>query len=117
MRAQAACGELLLELQPLVHHHARRFFGFNTAAIWLRVTLDTAASAPRNWLLEVAYPPLDHLDLYTPGADGYLRQSAGDHLPFSSRAIKHRNHVLPVTLAPGESTLYLRIQCQRAETA
>ena len=103
--------------QPLRPQRPGPNFGFNTAAIWLRVTLDTAATAPRNWLLEVAYPPLDHLDLYTPGADSYLRQSAGDHLPFSSRAIKHRNHVLPVTLVPGESTLYLRIQSEGAVTA
>ena len=103
--------------QPLLPEKPGPNFGFNTAVIWLRVTLDTAATAPRDWLLEVAYPPLDHLDLYTPGADGYLRQSAGDHLPCSSRAIKHRNHVLPVMLAPGESTLYLRIQSEGAVTA
>jgi PAS domain S-box-containing protein len=92
-------------------------FGFNTAAIWLRVTLQTGAEAPSDWLLEVAYPPLDHLDLYSPGPGGYLRQQAGDHLPFSSRAIPHRNHVLPLTLAPGVSTLYLRIQSEGAVTA
>lgn len=92
-------------------------FGFNTSAIWLRITLDTAADAPRDWLLEVAYPPLDHLELFTPGPHGYVRQAAGDHLPFDSRVIAHRNHVLPVALAPGQSTLYLRIQSEGAVTA
>jgi PAS domain S-box-containing protein len=92
-------------------------FGFDTAAIWLRVSLDAAAGAPRHWLLEVAYPPLDHLELYVPGPGGYTKQEAGDHLPFSSRAVAHRNHVLPVTLAPGESTLYLRIQSEGAVIA
>ena len=76
-----------------------------------------ASDAPRDWLLEIAYPPLDHLVLFTPGHDGYVRQEAGDHLPFASRAIKHRNHVLPVRLAPGSSTLYLRIQSEGAVTA
>jgi PAS domain S-box-containing protein len=92
-------------------------FGFDTAAIWLRVSVDAAAGAPRHWLLEVAYPPLDHLELYVPGPGGYAKQEAGDHLPFSSRAVAHRNHVLPVTLAPGESTLYLRIQSEGAVIA
>jgi PAS domain S-box-containing protein len=92
-------------------------FGFDTAAIWVRVSVDAAAGAPRHWLLEVAYPPLDHLELYVPGPGGYAKQEAGDHLPFSSRAVAHRNHVLPVTLAPGESTLYLRIQSEGAVIA
>jgi PAS domain S-box-containing protein len=92
-------------------------FGFDTAAFWLRVSGAAAAGAPRHWLLEVAYPPLDHLELYVPGPGGYAKQEAGDHLPFSSRAVAHRNHVLPVTLAPGESTLYLRIQSEGAVIA
>ncbi len=32
---------------------------------------------------------------------GYARQAGGDQLPFASRAVAHRNHVLPVRLAPG----------------
>lgn len=103
--------------EPLLVTGPGANFGFNTAAIWLRVTLQTGPEAPRDWLLEVAYPPLDHLDLYSPGPAGYLRQEAGDHLPFSSRVIPHRNHVLPLTLAPGVSTLYLRIQSEGAVTA
>lgn len=103
--------------QPLQPTGPGASFGFDTAAIWLRLTLDTAPDAPRDWLLEIAYPPLDHLVLFTPGPDGYVRQEAGDHLPFASRAIKHRNHVLPVRLAPGSSTLYLRIQSEGAVTA
>ena len=70
--------------QPLAAGGPGANFGFNTAAIWLRVTLRPAADTPRDWLLEVAYPPLDYLDLYAPGAGGYVRQTAGDHLPFST---------------------------------
>ena len=103
--------------QPLRPVGSGPNFGFDTAAIWLRVTVDAAADAPRTWLLEVAYPPLDHLQLYVPGPGGYAMQEAGDHLPFASRVVTHRNHVLPVTLAPGESTLYLRIQSEGAVIA
>src|SRR5689334_22046252 len=54
------------QFQPLESARAGPNFGFDTSAIWLRVAVDRAADAPRDWLLEVAYPPLDHLDLYTP---------------------------------------------------
>ncbi|MDP3857035.1 MAG: 7TM diverse intracellular signaling domain-containing protein [Stagnimonas sp.] len=87
-------------------------FGLTRSAIWLRVHLKPAAGTPPDWLLEVAYPPLDRLELYAPdGAGGHARQLAGDAYPFESRAVAHRNHVLPVRLSPGgATTLYLRIE-------
>ena len=53
------------------------------------------ASAARNWLLELAYPPLDNLELYLPdGAGGYrLAAQTGDAPPFSSRQIKQNNYL------------------------
>ena len=107
-----------VRFQPLSVSGPGANFGFTSAAIWMRITLHTTAATPPDWLLEVAYPPLDHLDLFVPGASGYQRQAAGDHLPFASRSIPHRNHVLPVTLAPGGSaTLYLRVQSEGSVTA
>ena len=87
-------------------------FGLSRSAWWLKVTLDAPAGLPLDWLVEVAYPPLDHVELHAPGAAfGYERQVGGDSLPFSARAIVHRNHVFPVQLLPGtRSTLYLRVQ-------
>jgi PAS domain S-box-containing protein len=85
-------------------------FGFTRAAIWLRITLTTGSNTPREWLLELAYPPLDNVELFTPGYSGFERLVAGDRHPFSSRPIPHRNHVLPVSLEPGAATtLYLRL--------
>ena len=93
-------------------------FGFRRAAIWLRVTLRTAADTPPDWLLEVAYPLLDHVALYTPTGSGYQRQETGDRLPFSARLIPHRNFVLPVTLASGAATtVYIRLQSDAAVSA
>jgi PAS domain S-box-containing protein len=85
-------------------------FGLTPAAVWLRVTLQSPAGADPAWLLEVSYPPLDRLELYAPDAQGrFQRQVAGDLIPFSQRAVSHRNHVLPLALAPGKSTtIYLR---------
>ncbi|MES2635010.1 MAG: 7TM diverse intracellular signaling domain-containing protein [Pseudomonadota bacterium] len=86
-------------------------FGLTSAAIWLRVNLQAEPSAPRDWLLEIAYPPLDSIELHAPDANGvYQVQRAGDQLPFASRAIAHRNHVLPLHLAGASNVIYLRLQ-------
>lgn len=86
-------------------------FGLTASAIWLKVDLATPAGADPAWLLELAYPPMDDIQLFVPDArSGYQLQRSGDLLPFASRSIVHRNHVLPVQLASGAvSTLYLRL--------
>jgi PAS domain-containing protein len=86
-------------------------FGFTSSAIWLRVTLASGAGTPVDWLLELAYPPLDNVELYAPGeSTPWERFVAGDRRPFSERAVPHRNHVLPVRLPPASvTTIYLRL--------
>ena len=92
-------------------------FGITSSVIWLKVTLRPTADAPVSWLLEVAYAPLGRLEFFAPGPDGYVRQSAGVAHPFGSRAIPHRNHVLPVVLRPGTpATLYLQVQSEGSVT-
>ena len=104
--------------QPMSGTGAGANFGFRRAAIWLRVTLRTAADAPSDWLLELAYPLLAHVELYTPTGSGYQRQETGDRLSFSARLIPHRNFVLPVTLASGAATtVYIRLQSDAAVSA
>ncbi|OYY34533.1 MAG: hypothetical protein B7X65_15550 [Polaromonas sp. 39-63-25] len=89
-------------------------FGLTSSAFWLRITLQAQTDTPAPWLLEVAYPAIDQLDLYTATPrGGFEHQRGGDLLPFASRAVPHRNHVLPVMLQPGAgTTLYLRVQSQ-----
>ena len=86
-------------------------FGLTRSAIWLRIQIHAARDTPRDWLLEVAYPPLNQLEVYSQLAGGgFEEQVAGNLQPFASRAIPHRNHVLPLALAPGaDTTIFLRI--------
>jgi PAS domain S-box-containing protein len=86
-------------------------FGMVRGAIWLRIDVRSAAGSAPDWLLELAYPPLDHLELFSPDPQGgWKRQVGGDHEPFAQRPMAHRNHVLPVWLPPGRAaTLYLRL--------
>lgn len=92
--------------------------GYSRSVFWLRVDLLYRPLLPddaRNWLLELAYPPLDHLELYLPdGAGGYrLAGRTGDALPFSSRQIAQNNYLFNLELEPGKpQRVYLRAQSQ-----
>ena len=105
--------------KPTTNGAASTNFGATNSAIWLRVRLRTRLDAPRHWLLEVANPPLDRLDLYVSNTSGtYEHRAGGDSLPFARRAVPHRNHVEPVELDPGSvTTLYLRIASQGTVSA
>ncbi|MEN0108426.1 MAG: 7TM-DISM domain-containing protein, partial [Pseudomonas sp.] len=77
--------------------------GYSHSVFWLRVDLayrPQALLGQQPWLLELAYPPLDHLDLYLPdGAGGYrLAQRTGDTLAFSSRPISLTNYLFDLKL-------------------
>jgi PAS domain S-box-containing protein len=93
-------------------------FGLTRSAIWLRIDLKTGADTPVDWLLEVAYPPLNQLDLYSLGPGfGFELQRAGNLQSFGSRTVVHRNHVLPVKLLRGDNRIYMRVQSQGTVSA
>ncbi|MFO2464602.1 ATP-binding protein [Pseudomonas sp. 15FMM2] len=100
------------------HGNATLNAGYSRSVFWLKVDLHYAPKDPdarRTWLLELAYPPLDHLELYVPdSAGGYrLAGRTGDALPFVSREIRQNNYLFTVDLDPGEQkTLYLRLQSE-----
>jgi diguanylate cyclase (GGDEF)-like protein len=82
---------------------------------WLRIRL--VATHPGRCLLEVAYPPLDRVDLFFAGPSALVEhQVSGDRMRFSERAYPHRNLVFPLDPPEGESTLYLRIESQGSMT-
>lgn len=92
--------------------------GYSRSAFWLKVDLHYLPKDPqaqRTWLLELAYPPLDHLELYVPDdAGGYrLAGRTGDAVPFASREIRQNNYLFTVDFKAGEQkTLYLRLQSE-----
>ncbi len=91
--------------------------GYTASAIWLRVDLlyqpHQRGEEATDWLLELAYPPLDRVDLYLPDAYGgfALAERSGDSRPFADRTIKHNYFVFPLRLQPEQPLrLYLRIE-------
>lgn len=112
VRAQAAAGQF----KP--HDKATLNAGYSRSAFWLKIDLHyrpTNPSAQRSWLLELAYPPLDHLDLYLPdaGGDYQLVRQTGDALPFATREIRQNNYLFGLNFVPEQAqTVYLRLQSQ-----
>ncbi|TFV99477.1 hybrid sensor histidine kinase/response regulator [Oxalobacteraceae bacterium OM1] len=85
-------------------------FGLVQSAVWLRVTLQNTSARDIERLLEIGYPHLHHVSLFTPQANGYRETATGASHPFADRPMEHRNFVFPVRLAAhSEAVYYLRV--------
>ncbi|TGK22309.1 guanylate cyclase [Leptospira fluminis] len=92
-------------------------FGITEYAYWIRIPVRNRSQKVRSWYLEISHPVLDHVDLYVPSEGGYSVMKAGDKLPFSERAINHRNFIFELPFhgeedSGKESVLYLRIESE-----
>lgn len=90
--------------------------GFADAAYWFALRLENNRSNRQTGLLEIAYPILDRVALFTLGANGEIQETlTGDLAPVSSRPIAHRNFLFPLTLQAGETqTILLRVETEGA---
>lgn len=87
-------------------------FSFTTSTYWFHLRLENHHAAQRDWLLEAAYPLIDHYTFHVL-ENGQLVDTteAGRTFPFHQRAIKSRNIVYPLTLLPGQGKeIYIRVQ-------
>ncbi len=87
--------------------------GYSKAAIWFRFSLQSDAPVETEWFLDVAFPRLDRVEVYSPSETapgGYEVSVGGDSLPFFARQIEHRNLVFRVRARPGaEQVFYIRV--------
>ncbi len=88
--------------------------GYTRSAWWLAFQVRAPIENPLTdlpWLLELAFPTLDLVEVYRPGA--HTPHRAGDTYPFSERPMRHVNFVFPMAHAtPGAETVFLRVQSQ-----
>ena len=76
-------------------------------ALWFRFTVPPAPDAER-WYLEIPYPAVDRVTLYTPDSIGqWLPQSAGDTIPVAEWPVPHRHPLMPITVSAEEPRKYL----------
>jgi len=93
-------------------------FGYSASAFWLRIPLESRLAQPSDWLLEIAFPSLDRVELFLPQGSGNAEHLlTGDRLPFAERPYPNRNLVLPLRLPAGEPlVLYLRVASEGSLT-
>jgi signal transduction histidine kinase len=81
--------------------------GMTADAVWLRIELELAEKAQRDWILDIPYGHLRSIDWFIPVKDGMgyvLASELNAPLP------NYRYYAQPVTLHPGMQTLYARVQ-------
>ena len=70
---------------------------------------------PETRFVGVEYPPLDHVTLYYPGADGgndFVEIASGDHLPYGSSGVSHRNFIFHLPEYLNGRCIYFKIQSE-----
>jgi hypothetical protein len=74
--------------------------GYTSSAYWFRLRLRNDLAYPVERVIEVEQPYLGRVEAYLPRTDteGFLYLAAGDDLPFSVRAVRHRLPVFPISL-------------------
>ena len=75
--------------------------------LWIRFTVPPAPDAER-WYLEIPYPSVNRVTLYTPDTVGqWSPQSAGDTIPVAEWPVPHRHPLLPVVVSAEEPRKYM----------
>lgn len=91
--------------QPVENENAS--FGYDKRTYWLKMKISESDS---NRLLHVAYPLLDHLEIYFVQNNEVLTHyKLGDHLFFAARPIAHEDFVVHIP-AEKNVTAFLRVQ-------
>lgn len=91
------------------------FFGYSEAAYWIRIPLQNNTQETREWVLELKYILMHHVELYIPSIsdEGDLMWSqhiVSDTLPFDTREILYRHPTFMIDLPVGvATTVYLRV--------
>ena len=76
-------------------------------ALWIKFTVAASQDSER-WVLEIPYPALDHVELYTLQASGQITvQKAGDLLAVNRWQIPHRHALMAVSFNPNQATQHL----------
>ncbi|MBA4057092.1 MAG: hypothetical protein C0490_20435, partial [Marivirga sp.] len=85
--------------------------GFDRSAHWFKMEITNRLEAT-DWLMEVAYAPLDQIDFYViDSTDKLVHKTSGDHYPILTRDLLHRHPIFAFKIRNGESkTVYVRVQ-------
>lgn len=94
-------------------------FGFTSTVYWTRTRIENIADRPVELTIEVGYPLLDRVDLYTrpivEGAENpsgtWSHRFGGDRFAFSKRELAYRNVTFRLKLPPNRTEqVYMRVE-------
>ncbi|MBP7866038.1 MAG: sensor histidine kinase [Acidobacteria bacterium] len=87
-------------------------FGFSQSVFWVRFAMHNPTEKDKLRLLEIAYPLLDHVEVYVSRAGpGWDVRVMGDRHPFADRDIANRNFVTSIFIPPGQTRhVFLRFR-------
>ncbi|MCB1173114.1 MAG: histidine kinase [Leptospiraceae bacterium] len=90
-------------------------FGFTKSSYWIRLEIQNQSSQTK-WLLQLAYPLMDQVDLYVIQKKRIVsRLQGGDTIEFNRRQIKHRTVLFPVRIGQNqELTICMRFKTDGA---
>lgn len=94
-----------------VHQGTPSNLGRSATTVWLRIPLHVSGTETTARILEIDYPPLNHIEVYLV-RDGQLisRSTLGNELDYAARPLPSRTHAVPLDLPPGPSEVYVRVQ-------
>jgi two-component system, sensor histidine kinase LadS len=85
-------------------------FGFSSSVYWIKVSLSGKELKASNWILEIPYFGLDHIDFYSPQGDV---TKTGNLMSVGTRSIFYRYYAFPVELGNSYQDYYLRIDSKQ----
>lgn len=93
-------------------------FGINRNVYWIRFRARAISSPPKDWLLWIDFPILDHIELYEQNGDGELirKREMGFCEEFSKRPIEHANFAIPLTFNYSQpTTFFLKVHSKKTK--
>jgi len=92
-------------------------FGFSKSVYWLKIELENHNELVQDWVFEINYPMLDHVDAYVVNKDNEVESYfyGGDQIEVKYKTIKHPHIVFAVSLPTKiPRQVYIRIESQGA---
>lgn len=89
------------------------YMDFTRSSFWMKLEIENDQAIAKSFLIELARPLSNQIELYTLDEQGQLiqHQKSGDDLNFEDRPINYRKFIFPVEFAPNsKTTLLVRAQ-------
>lgn len=92
--------------------HEALNLGFERNPVWVRFDVSNALPSPTVYYLEIEYPMLNDIRLFSLDLNKFVMRKAGTNLPFRYREYENRDFIFKLALRPGLNRFFLRVQTQ-----